>query len=586
MSLPYRSEGIGNIARLSGLKNVSGRRKVQPGMNFLQEQEEPEENYSGIANPEAQVENMPQADMGGELSPQAYDVRANEVLEHPKQYEKKFSGLGVDTGQYMDEAKQPPQKEPVDFLGLGKTLKGYTETLIPLSEEKAQADERKRKIFEGSRNKIEESRQERRGIPVEQQRENQINQSAQEKLQNLEKVESGQANPEGEAVYGSTDEFFRNPDLQKEFATYSGINFNEAQKDLITKYEAILTGADEDLAAIEGEYDYQMAAIKNRIDSGNSTTMDKFYIGLALSMPAIIAGVFGKEAGIGALGGAAQGLASISSQRENRSIEGEKSLAAINKEKGNISAKRAELGIKRAGIPEDIKKGMPKDEKEFLKGKEIVEWTDPESGERRQGVKIKPGLVALPEYITSKDKDTEMTKEANDINDAKTPTENIIALTSDIIDVSSKLKDNSGLGSIFSSFMTKKIPDLSSLTGQKVEVNGREVNAAIYLEHRLKLLTDAYRQAKGMKALTQTVQEHIDGLFRNPASSFQSYSDTIDQMLYTQDLAVQNLVSNARNHGFSPDILKEEMLEKTNKIKERLNRKEEYKEVSELRPRD
>jgi hypothetical protein len=98
----------------------------------------------------------------------------------------------------------------------------------------------------------------------------------------------------------------------------------------------------------------------------------------------------------------------------------------------------------------------------------------------------------------------------------------------------------------------------------------------------LKLLTDAYRQAKGMRALTNTVQEHIDGLFRNPTASFQNYEDTIDQMLYTRNLAQKNLVNNASNHGFAPEFLQEEFGKGNKKVYGKLNKKEEEKMSSSL----
>src|SRR5678816_4503226 len=100
MTIPNSAGAMGNVLRLQGLKNVSGRR-VMPGAEFLQDLEDPENDVAGISPPMPEI-NQPEADFGGELTPQSYDVRANSV-SNPEQEAGFFSKLGQSLGNYMKE---------------------------------------------------------------------------------------------------------------------------------------------------------------------------------------------------------------------------------------------------------------------------------------------------------------------------------------------------------------------------------------------------------------------------------------------------------------------------------------------------
>ena len=104
----------------------------------------------------------------------------------------------------------------------------------------------------------------------------------------------------------------------------------------------------------------------------------------------------------------------------------------------------------------------------------------------------------------------------------------------------------------------------------------------VALEHKMKLLTDAYRAAKGMRALTNTVQDHIESLFRNPSQSFQSYKDTIDQMLYTRQLLQERLAHTAEAGGFVPDFLMKKFAEENKGVYNKKKKKEAEKYSDQL----
>jgi len=100
------SDGLGNIARLSGLKNVHGRKKILPGAEYLENLEAFEPDVSRTANPSFQQQPMPEPEMGTELTPQSYDVRANQVITPP-----------------MAQPQPEMEQQPSFFSKLGQNLK-------------------------------------------------------------------------------------------------------------------------------------------------------------------------------------------------------------------------------------------------------------------------------------------------------------------------------------------------------------------------------------------------------------------------------------------------------------------------------
>jgi hypothetical protein len=577
MSIPYSSDSIGNVLRLQGLKNV--RKKVLPGAEFLNNLDAVDTDVAGTSSDvNASAANLPALETGNELSAQSYDVRANQVIPP--------SPPPIETQQVEESEGLPPvnpemqEQQPVMsantnlWKSVGNALKQYGEPFV---------NQEKRKEVTAQNNALLEDAQLRsQGLNPEEEmaKEAEIEDNTQSAIQ--EGITRAQENPLEVAVYGATDEVAKNPELVKEFREITGTDFTPEIAEMTKNAEKILSDMEGNLNAEGKGYSEQAKRLKERIDANAATDMDKYYIGLALIMPLLIGGIFGKEAGLGALAGSAKGLAETFQNRIQDTRKNEELLADINKNQGLLDLKKGELQLERLKIPEQIRKNLPKDEREFLKGKKEVAWVDPKTGERKAGVEVKPGLIALPEYLTDKEDLKELKKEAGDISEAKTATQLINSLTDDIIDISSKLKNKDWLTQGFRTYLLGKRPDLSSKFSEKVEFEGRPVNAAVVLEHKLKLLTDAYRQAKGMRALTSTVQEHIDGLFRNPATSFQNYEDTIDQMLYTRSLAQKNLIQNASNKGFAPEFLEEEFGKKNKSVYNKLNKKEEEKQSSEL----
>lgn len=611
---------LGNIiSRLSGLKNVSGRR-VMPGEEDLENMDHLDTDVSGTASPMPDLsglvpprENTPEADLGGELTPQSYDVRANTAMppEEPPEDDNFFYKLGrslkssftpslsADFSRQFPNVKTEAQTPPIEtaqvdmqeglppvtaseqeapqslFSKIGSSLKEYAQPFSERGHYYGEASPEREQMMEDAQLRTQ-------GIDPNQRRAEQAEIKKNSQAEIMERTDKALENPTTTAVYGASDIVANQPDLQKGFQTITGMNFDEQIASQTKEYEKVLQDIQDQINQEGNGYTEQEQRIQQRILNNQATDQDKYYIGLAVLLPLLVGAFFGKEAALGALGGGAKGFADILGRRQKEDTENEKLLADIATNKGNLALKNADLQLKRLGLPGEIKKNLPKDENEHLVGKEEVTWVDPKDGQEKRGVQIKPGLVALPEYITDKEELKEMRKEANEIYTAINPTKEINKLTGDVIEIASKLKDKNILGQAIGAYVSGKDPGLATKLGETIEYNGRKVNSYVVLEHKLKLLVDAYRQAKGMRALTNTVQEHIDSLFRNPAASFQSYQDTVDQMLYTRDLAQSRLLNTVAGAGFVPEFVAEQLQPEVRGTFNTLNKREGEKEASEL----
>jgi len=619
MSSLNSSGSIGSIvSRLQGLKNVSGKRRVMPGEGVLEDLNtiEPDvppdmpdlSNLGNIPN-----ENVPEADMGGQLTSQSYDVRANTAS--PPQEEPQNDNMFYRLGRYLKSqftpslspefSKQFPnvksvaQTPPVEtaqvdmqeglpvetasqqeslqspFSKMGTALKEY---ITPFGERDiyyGEATPERKKMMEDVQLKTQ-------GLDPDQYRaeQQQIHQNTQDEVR--ARTDEAMKNPTETAVYGASDLVANQPDLQAQFKTITGMDFDAQVAAQTGEYEKVLQDMQDQINQEGSGYSEQEKRIQQRILNNQATDQDKYYIGLAVLMPLLAGAFFGKEAGLGALAGGAKGFSDILGRKQKENMENEKLLADIGTQKGNLAVKKSELDLKKLALPGEIRKNLPKDPNEHIVGKKEATWIDPTDGTEKRGVEIKPGLVALPEYITDKEELKEMRKEAQDISDAINPTKEINKLTGDVIEMASKMKDKGIIGQALIALINGQDPGLASKLGEMVDYQGRKVNSFIFLEHKLKLLVDAYRQAKGMRALTGTVQDHIEGLFRNPAASFQSYEDAIDQMLYTRDLAQSRLLNTASSRGFVPEFVSEQLQPEVKKVFNTLNKRAGEKESSEL----
>lgn len=644
------------LSKLGRLKNTKKRLANPPLLEQMEQA--PEYDVSGT-----QTQNVPIPDYeAGGLTPESYDVRANEVIDpefpteftndfgQPEEeniYEKigqnlaysafgqspeftqveKSEGLPIQQPPEleqpvlgMEQTQEEPQRSSIlsqlgDYLrdysdnalsiaapavygakeyggpllsAIGRGLKNYYEySQAQQSPEAMAAYKEKYKdqpsqglswppedATERNRQLIESGRMKAAGITPE------IQQKQQDLLK--QQVIEAQKNPMENVVYGATDLIAQTPEIQQNFKTYTGIDYKPIIAEQTKNYEKVLSDMENNNIAQMAQYDEQLRSIKERIDQNNATDMDKFYIGLALLMPVLAGAFFGKEAALGALSGGAQGMANIYQKRAEGTRKDEEMIMDINKLKSEADLRKNELDLKRLQYPSEITQNLPKDPNEFLKGKSVGTITDPQTGEQLPGILVKPGLVAKPEFLASKDDLKDMNKQAEEINKIMVPAKSINKVTDDIIYLSQQLKDPSIFTKAIQNTIAGKKEAIRPQFGQEIEFEGRKVNSAVALQAKIEALVDNYRKVNQMRALTGQVQSHVDSLFSDPTASFLTPRDTIDQMLFTRDLIQNQVLDTAEMAGFYPQLIAQEFGASNRNVYGRLNKQEGIKESQQL----
>ncbi len=596
---------IGNImTRLgTGMKNVRPRR-VLPGAEFLEELEGADEDVSGTAQPlpnfanfQSPAQNQPESDLGGELTPQSYDVRANSVTP-PPQEEEGLMGNVKKLGSYLgnlfksQQAPQPAMPAPSgDYMHanykppIATEQVDIQEGLPPVSAAQEEAPQKQDwwqwlkneagkpygmetlgPVVEGAKNifskenftpSISPETYDQLGItkpPA-------VTQQEQQKKQlDEEKQKQAEMNPMQVVAYGATDAFANQPELVEKFSEYTGINFDERQKEMTEKYEKVISDLQNGNMQNDAEYDEQTQRIKQRIMENQANDADKFYVGLALLMPLLIGGIFGKEAGLGALGGGAQGIANVLKGRQENIRKDEELLGDINKQRSINDAKRGELELEKLKIPEQVKKNLPKDEYEDIKGMKIVTLTDPKTGEVvATGPEVLPDLVLDLSYGNTPKKRERAEKQAEELEKEKSALERANQATSDIIKAAMQLKDAGIMSKILAYALSEEKNDslkkLVKSMAPDIMVDGRKQNSAVYIDSKIEQMKDAYRRNEQMKAFTATVADHISNMAENPQYSGLKPTDLIDQMLIMRDRGQQFFVDRATSQGFYKEPL-------------------------------
>lgn len=599
MTIPYSPKAIADIFKLSGLKNVS-KRKVMPEEEILAEDEQPEGDVSGTAiNTQQMRDNVPEPDLGGELSAQSYDVRANKEIAVPGEEEgNMFTKLGAalaknmqQKGMYRQGLTPPvaPETPPIETQQVD-----MQEGLPPVSASQEEAAQERQKArereFEKAKymaspawknfvNKVTPAQilaKAEKEIPESFERINPetqvLEKHVRQKPKELEHEEMNRAmeNPMQVAVYGATDQVANNPELVNQFQEITGIDFSPETQNLTDQYERIASDIEKGNNDLTG-YDEQARRIHERIVNNQSTEMDKYYIGLALLMPLIVGGLFGKEAGLGALGGAAQGISGNYERRANENLKNEELLAEINKQRGVIESKRQENLSKLSK------------ENEFLEAGRTFARIDPKTGQRELYKEIEPGFVAPVKNLKDKEDLKRYQKKADELIPKKSATEEINGLISNIIEIESLMKKRSWYNpkKIWAAASSKIIP--STIPDYEIEFEGRNQNATTLLRNQIGFLVDAYRKAEKLGQLDAATERHTGQIFSDPSKSFTNAKDSIDQLLMTRKYVQNGYLTALKNNGFSPDFSEEEFGKSNQKVYKGLNTKIEEKEAKNLR---
>lgn len=582
-------KGLDSVLRLSGLKNAIGRR-VLPGAEFLQDLEPAPTDVSGTAPALPNFANLaprnePQADLGGELSPQSYDVRAN-VVEPAVQAPKEPEGVPIFStiGNYLKKVFTPENKNPYTAKNQNQVAPNFAPGTqnIPNAEKTIGQN-----VAEFLTPKVENLNPNQYIPPPENKapplfenlnphRKNAPPLNSKGEVINQDEVNAAiaqaQEQPWQFSAYGAANEVANHPALEAEFKKVTGIDFTPQIQEQVTQYEAAMKGVEDALHGNNQQLAPIEEGIKQRILSNQATDQDKYLIAAALLMPLLVGAVFGKEAGLGALGGAAGGLAGIAENRTNAIREDEEALLNLNKQRQGNLADLANIQANKAKYGQDLQKNLPNQPNEHLIGLDYVEYDDPETGEKIQGYEFAPGLVAKGKYVNNEKSVDHMRKKADEISETKDYVESINDITGNVVNAVSQLKNKNILQKAFiAAIQGKAKGSLSALT-DKILINGREVTAGPYLEQQLGFLANKYGMAQKIGQLDRAAQNHIEKIILNPTSTLTSNADAIEQMINIRNLAQEDLIKQVKNKGFIPEFTirdlsknNEEFLKKPNK---------------------
>lgn len=609
-------ETIADLGRLSNLKNVSGRRRVRGEPNYLDELEEMPDSVAGTNDDQVlDYENpLPEA-----TNASSYDVRANQIIEpeeenvfrkigenlatsmdlQPDNAQRQAPAPPIETQQVDIEEGLPPVSAQQEEQALGQEPKGgFLESLRRFAaatrrpgemiEEKvgrpikeAVSDyfspEKRKEMAASNERLLEDASLRTQGLDPEEAR-------AQKHEEFQNQIDQALENPWEHAVYGATDEVARRPQLQQQFEEITGIDYTPQIEEEVKKYEEAMQATEE---ALRGEQTFlkgEQKRILDRILSNQTNEQDKLYIGMALLMPLIVGAVLGKEAGIGALGGAAQGIGQLLTQREKLNRADEEAVRDLSKQIGTTTEKLGNLEVEKLKLKPNLLKSLPKDEREHLKGMEMAYMVDPETGDRlNEGIRIKPGLVAPFSQVANNEALKEIRKEAKDINEDRDYLNRLNRSTENIIKLASQL-EKEGFGTQFwKNFTLKKEPKLLAKFGPTITLDGRKVNAGVALAQEIEAVVDGYRNLKNIRGFGDRVVKHVENILASPIGSFQSPQDTIDQAINFRRMARDALLQKANNSGFISEYLEKDFVNEDRDIYSSLNKKEQSKRVDELK---
>lgn len=610
---------IGNImSRLgTGMKNVRPRRVI-PGAEFLQELEDVDNDISGTSQPlpnfanfQSPAQNQPESDLGGEITPQSYDVRANTAIPPSSAEEEGFGatlrklgaslydsfkegwtpGISDETrqqtgisqpqepispepsstnelpaGTYMHAGISPPPSwtpPPEQSAGLGGALMDY---INPTKREQ---------MTEYNKDLMNQAQLRAQG-------QNPDEVLAEKHAKYQEEVKKAMENPMQVGAYGAAEEVANNPILQAEFQKYTGINYDEQIASEVSRYEEAMNGIEDEFNGLHDQLSDQAEQIKQRIQNNQSTDADKYYIGLALLMPLIIGGFFGKEAALGALGGGAKGIADVLAGRQKGNKEDEAALMDINKQQIGIQEKLGNLGLEKAKLEPFIRKNLPEDPLAHLIGMEKAPYTNPHTGKTEDVYEVLPGFVAPEKYINTEKGRERMEKAASELSETKTYVNQVNDLTSNVMEILAQVKDKPFWKKAHIPSLTALFPGALSGLTDKVKWKGEMVPAGPLLENELGILANQYAHAQDLGQLDRAAQAHMEKLIGNPTKTLLSPKDVETQIMNVRQFVQNELINKTKNKGFISDFVERDMNEVNNPLHGKLNQRQQDRRTAEI----
>jgi hypothetical protein len=520
---------MGNILRLQGLKNVSGRR-VMPGDPVEEDNIDPEVDMKGTAQKvpnfanfiPPEEKNLPQPELGGELNSQSYDVRSNSIIP--------------------EEEIEPEMENPYAVLGesLPSALSGYPEENKMIGQEPPieteQVDMQEGLPPVTSSEQVEEQQM----LPVA------------EELEQIEPEENTKEvkEPGTYVQLGATRQMYEdledNPELKAEVERIFDTSLTPERLAEVNAFEQATQAYLDKLQGVETALGQREKELLAKVENRDLTTSEKISMALALLAPAIVAGIIGgKEGFIGGLAHSGKGIADMLSTKEKERNQAQELLPEIALERSKVSKEKLATQQQSAEMKRKIQESVPNHalKKLFqrdgmlMNGKLVLNTGNPLLPLKSTAVR------------TEKDYDNFREKTMPKLSEKVSVTEQGLHLLdnlSELIEISEKGKEGFAREYIpWYDITTKAFKAFVPASRDTFrDEEGNEVKIAEIYDTTLEQLSDMYSQAlgaQGSKGAFKTYREHFKDMIPNPYTLSSFYKGS------TKEGTIKSQINSVKN---------------------------------------
>jgi hypothetical protein len=404
-------------------------------------------------------------------------------------------------------------------------------------------------------------------------------------IQRGAEIDASEPSPDrAEVIYGATDQVANSPELTAQFKAYTGVDLTPQMTEEATKYEKLIKDLDNPLSVMQGEYDEQMKAARARIEANQPNDMDKFYVGLALVMPAILGGLFGKEVGLASLGGGLQGLSKGMDNRQKALTTEADRMMNLNKGKADIAAKRGELELEKMKIPAKIREAVEKanpDQIEHLKGMKMAKFISRDGTEELEGFEVKPDLIAPTSALSNKHSLEHMQKEASEVAKTKSSAIQFTEAAHESAEILKQVKDRNKLSKLWDVVRSGKVVGEPMIINEQDYVmhKGKLVNPLVILRQNYNKMFQQYRQGYNIRT---SDKDSLGDVAPDLIKEAINPQDAIDSLVNITDIFQLKAIEDAEAQGFYREPIEEVFAKKNRPFYESLNKKYAEKESDKI----
>lgn len=504
------SGGLHNLMRLASLKNVSGRRKVLPGAQFMEDLENYEPDVSGASAPEM---NMPIPDTGEDFAPQSYDVRANQIQEPPSEMGQEmtpdfYQNLGRSLASYV----QPDLKEENQNLPSANADMAYEDRMQlpkPVTPEAPPIETAQVDMQEGLP-----------PVTASQQVNAQEEGLAQPPLEEQEEKEPGTY-----VELGAAQKLYQDPNLppetKAEIERIFDISLTPERMKEVNEFEKVVDAFVNKLNGVETALTAREKNLLAKVENRDLSTSEQISMVLALVAPAILGALFAGKAGF--VGGLAEGGKNIVGSlagRQKEIREAEELLPELALEKSKIAKEKLATTQQAAEIKRKIQESVPNyalrqlftKDGMLVNGKLVLNTGNPLLPLKSQSVRSEKDFERFREKTMP-----ELAEKLSTTEQGLHLLDNLRALT----DISDSQKE--GLQYDYIPFYDSISNSFKALVPASrdtfVDEEGNTVKISELYESTLEQLSDMYSQAvgaAGSKTAFKTYREHFREMLPNP----------------------------------------------------------------------